>query len=91
MKDHRLLRVGATIFRVFAWVTLILQCAIGLYLLVAGGEAVLVAGIDVPARLVGVLNCLGGLIYFFLLSLAAAVIRLLLEIAGEPKGGASGA
>ena len=72
--------VGRKVFMVLAWVSLVLQTAAGLFVLVVGGEPVMIGGIDVPARLVGVLNCVGGVIYFFVLLLISHTLQVLLEI-----------
>ena len=72
--------LGRKVFRVLAWVSLILQVAAGIFVLVVGGEPVVIGGVDVPARLVGVLNCVGGVIYFFVLLLVSHVLQVLLEI-----------
>jgi len=74
------LHAGVVVFKVLAWVSLVLQVIVGLVVLVSGGEPVPIGGIEVPARLIGVLNCAAGAIYFFLLSLASHVIRVLLDI-----------
>ena len=79
-KDYRFLSVGVVVFKVLAWVSLVLQVVVGLILLVGGGPAVPIGGITVPARVVGVLNCVAGGIYFFTLLLIANVICLLLDI-----------
>ncbi len=75
-----MLRIGVSVFKVLAWVSLVVQVLVGLYLLIAGGPAVPVGGIDVPARVVGILNCVAGAIYFFLLCLASNVLQVLVEI-----------
>lgn len=81
MKDSRkFVQVGTTVLTVLAWVSLALQVAVGLILLIGGGVSVPIGGVDVPARLVGLLNCLAGAIYFFMLSFFAHVVRLLLAI-----------
>ena len=71
---------GRKVFKVLAWVSLVLQVAAGIFVLVVGGEPVIIGGVDVPARLVGVLNCVGGVIYFFVLLLVSHTIQVLLEI-----------
>ena len=76
----RFLRVSVTVFKVLAWISLIIQVALGILLLVSGGPAVPVGGFEVPARVVGVLNCLAGAIYFFLFMFAANLVRVLLDI-----------
>ena len=72
--------LGRKVFKVLAWVSLVLQVAAGLFVLVVGGEPVVIVGVDVPARIVGVLNCIGGVIYFFVLLLVSHVLQVLLEI-----------
>ena len=72
--------LGRKVFTVLAWVSLVLQVAAGIFVLVVGGEPVVIGGVDVPARLVGVLNCVGGVIYFFVLLLISHVLQVLLEI-----------
>ena len=91
-RSAKVLGIGAIVFTVLAWVSLIVQVAAGLYVLVVGGEPVPFGGLDVPARLVGVLGCLGGAVYFFLLWLIAHVLRVLREILKrlEPRGPVGG-
>ena len=74
------LELGIVIFKVLAWVSLVVQVVVGIIVLVVGGEPVPIGGVDVPARLVGLLNCVAGAMYFFVLLLVARVIRVLLEI-----------
>ena len=80
MAHDKFLRVSVKIFTVLAWLSLIIQVGVGLVVLVVGGQAVAIGGVDVPARLVGILNCVAGLVYFFMLLLVSKVIRLLLDI-----------
>ena len=40
----------------------------------------LISGVEVPARLLGVITWINGAIYFFLLLLVSHIIRVLLEI-----------
>lgn len=86
-RSQKFLAVGAIVFTVFAWLSLVMQLGAGLYVLVVGGPSVPFGGLDVPARLVGVVSCLGGALYFFLLLLVAHVLRVLLEISKrlEPR------
>ena len=79
-QPDKFLQVSVAVFRVLAWVAMAVQVIVGLILLVVGGDSVLVGGVDVPARVVGVLNCVAGVIYFFSLSLIANLIHLLLDI-----------
>ena len=74
------LELSFVIFKVLAWISLVVQVVVGIIVLVVGGEPVPIGGIDVPARLVGLLNCVAGAVYFFLLLLVARIIRVLLEI-----------
>ena len=81
MKHPRnMLQLGVKIFTVLAWVSLVVQVGVGLVVVVVGGDPVPIGGFDVPARLIGILNCLGGAVYFFTFTLIAQVVRLLLEI-----------
>ena len=89
-KEYKFLKVGVTLFKVLAWLSLVLQVVVGLVLLVAGGPAVSIGGVEVPARVVGLLNCIAGAIYLFILLLVANVIRLLLDIREQvAKSGAA--
>ena len=89
---EKFLGVSVVVFKVLAWVSLVLQVVVGLILIVGGGEPVPIGGVDVPARLVGILNCVAGAIYFFMLLLAAHVIRLLVDLRNrvEKLGGSAG-
>lgn len=80
MAQYKFLRVSITVFKVLAWVSLALQVVTGIILLVVGGEPVLIGGISVPARVVGVLNFVVAIVYFFSLWLMANLIRLWLDI-----------
>ena len=80
LEPYKLLRTGTTVFKVLAWIALAAQAAIGLVLLIGGGEPVLIGNVDVPARVVGILNCLAAVIYFFMFMLVSAVLRLLLDV-----------
>ena len=86
MSGERLVRSSVTVFRVLAWVSLVLQVVVGMILLIGGGPAVEIGGVEIPARLVGVLNCLAGGIYFYLLLLASAVMGLLLDLRSRGGG-----
>ena len=79
-QSYGLVQRGVKVFLVLAWLSLVVQVGLGLFILVVGGEPVLIGGIDVPARLVGALNCVSGAIYFFMLLLVSRVLRLLLDI-----------
>ena len=79
-QPYKFLRVSAVVFKVLAWVSLVLQVVTGLILLVGGGQPVTIGGVNVPARAVGVLNFLVAAGYFFSLWLMANLIRLWLDI-----------
>ena len=79
-QDYKFLGVGVVVFKVLAWVSLVLQVGVGAFLLIGGGPAVSIGGVNVPARVVGMLNCIAGVIYIFMLLLVASVIRVLLDI-----------
>ena len=81
--DYRMVRIGVSVFKVLAWLSLLIQGALGIVLLVTGGAPVPIGGVDVPARLVGVLNGVAAGIYFFMLLLLANVLKLLLEVRGR--------
>lgn len=78
--SYKFLRVSITVFKVLAWLSLVLQVIVGLILLVSGGPAVPIGGVNIPARVVGILNGVAGGMYFFTLLFIANVIRLLLDI-----------
>ncbi len=84
------LKKSATVFKVLAWISLVLQVVVGLILLIGGGQSVPIGGVDVPARVVGILNCVAGAIYFFLWLFLSHIVRLLLDIhCGLNKGSCS--
>ncbi len=79
-KESSVLRFGVTLFKILAWIALVVQGLAGIALVVTGGEPVLIGGLDVPARVVGLLNLVAAVVYFFMFLLMSAVIRLLLEL-----------
>ena len=78
--SYKFLRIRAQVFRVLAWVTLGIPTVTGVILIIVGGEPVLLGGLEVPARVIGLLNLVAGALYFFLMWLVGGVIRLLLDI-----------
>lgn len=80
LETYKFLRVSIKVFKALAWVSLALQIVTGVILLVVGGEPVMIGGINVPARVVGVLNFVVAVVYFFSLWLMANLIRLWLDI-----------
>ena len=85
-QPYKFLRVSVTVFKVLAWVTVAVQVVTGLILIVTGGEPVLIAGVEIPARLVGVLNFVAAGMYFFSLWLMSNLLRLLLDIRDRLPG-----
>lgn len=85
-QTYKFLRASVKVFKVLAWVSLGLQIVTGVILLVVGGEPVFIGGITVPARVVGVLNFIVAIVYFFSLWLMANLIQLWLDIR-ERQGG----
>ena len=80
IQDYKLIGIGVVVFKVLAWVALVLQLGVGVYLLIAGGEPVLVNNIEVPARVFGILSFVQGVIVFFMFTLLSVVLRLLLDL-----------
>ena len=87
MAQYKFLRVSVKIFKVLAWLSLVIQVVTGVILLVVGGDPVLIGGVNVPARVVGVLNFIVAVVYFFSLWLMASLIRLWLDIRERLAGG----
>ena len=79
-KSYTFLRVSARVFKILAWIALAVQVITGLILVVTGGTPVVIGGIEVPARVVGVLNFVAAGMYFFSLWLMSNLISLLLDI-----------
>ena len=77
---ERFLRPSVTVFKILAWLSLVLQVVIGLVVLVMGGDAVSFGGMDIPARVVGILNFVAAAIYFFLFMFLAHVTHVLLAL-----------
>lgn len=83
---YRFLRVSVTVFKVLAWVTVAVQVITGLILIVTGGAPVLIGGVEIPARLVGVLYFVAAAVYCFSLWLMSSLLRLLLDIRDRLPG-----
>lgn len=79
-RPHQFLRSSVLAFRILAWVVLTVQAVTGLILVIAGGEPVFLGSLDIPARVLGMLNFVAAGLYFFFLWLIGSLIRLLLEI-----------
>ena len=81
--EYGMVQIGVKVFRVLAWVSLVIQGILGIVLLVTGGDAVPVGAVEIPARVVGVLNCVAAGIYFFMMQLVSNVLKLLLDLRGR--------
>ncbi len=79
-QSYKFLRASVLVFRVLAWLSLALQVGTGVVLVVTGGEPVFIGGVDVPARIVGILNFVAGGIYFFAFWFLSKLVQLLLDI-----------
>lgn len=90
-QPYRFLRVSVVVFKVLAALVVIVQVVTGLILLIGGGEPVAIGGLELPARIVGVLNFVAAGLYFFSFWLMSSLIRLLLDIRerlpASPAGG----
>ena len=79
-KEHKFLRLSAKIFQILAWVTVVLSVASGLYLLIAGGDDIPLYGGSIPARVVGMLNFVSALVYWFSFTSMSKLIRVVVDI-----------
>lgn len=78
--DSAFLSKGAAVFAVLAWVSLGIQVVVGLMVLVMGGSPVPVAGVELPARLIGVLNFIAAAVYWFLFMFMSKLTRVILAV-----------
>ena len=72
-KTYKFLGISATIFKVLAWVSLVLGFVAAIVIFIGGGTP------EAP-RLTGLVGILLGIVYFFIFLTAAEVITLLLDI-----------
>lgn len=90
-QSYRFLRVSATVFKVLAVLVVVVQVITGLILLIGGGDLVAIGNLEIPARIVGVLNFVAAGLYFFSFWLMSNLIQLLLDIRerlpASPVGG----
>lgn len=78
---YGLLKKSTTVFKVLAWISLVLQVGSGVAALVIGGEPIPTAfGITMSPRIAGLLAMVQGVISFFILLFVAHLVRLLLDI-----------
>ncbi len=82
MEGYRFLKVSGTVFKVLAWVALVLGIVAGIVIFVGGGTP------EAP-RLTGFVGIALGIIYFFIFFTAAEVIKVLLDIRGKVEKGPS--
>lgn len=84
MKEYKLLKVSRTIFKILAWVILVLGVVVGVIVLIAGGGAIPAAvpgGVPAPApRAAGLVFMIMGAFYFFILYTISEIIGILLDI-----------
>ncbi len=86
-QSYKFLRVSVKVFKGLAWLALAVQVITGLILIVRGGEPVVIAGADIPARMVGILNFVAAGMYFFTLTLTSHLIQLGLDIRDQLQKG----
>lgn len=82
-QPYKFLQASTTIFKVLACIALVVQVGVGLFLVIRGGEPVVIGGMDLPVRVVGLLNFVSAAMYFFSFWLMGSLIRLLLDIRGQ--------
>ena len=88
MKEYKFLKVSRTIFKVLAWVILVLGTLVGLVVLIVGGGVIPTApgGAAVPTpRAAGLVFIFMGALYFLLLYTVSEVIGILLDIKSSCK------
>ncbi|MBI3010258.1 MAG: hypothetical protein HYY57_04675 [Candidatus Omnitrophica bacterium] len=83
---YRFLQASIVVFKVLAWIALALQVITGLILVIGGGDPILVGGVEIPARAVGLLNFVAAGLYFFSFWLMANLIHLWLDIRSHLPG-----
>ena len=90
-QPYQFLRVSSKVFKVLAFVAVVVQVITGLILLIGGGDPIAIGGLELPARIVGVLNFVAAGLYFFSFWLMSNLIQLLLDIRerlpASPAGG----
>ena len=85
-KPYKFLRVSTTVFKVLAWVAVAFQVVTGTILIVTGGEPVAIGNLELPVRVVGLLNFIAAGLYFFSFWLMKSVLQLLLDIRERQPG-----
>lgn len=89
-QPYKFLRISTGVFKVLAWVTLVLYTISGLALIITGGPPVPLLGIEVSARLFGAVYLLAGGANFYFLWLIRSLIQLWLDIRSRLPAGTSG-
>ena len=79
-KSYKFLRVSTIVFKVLAWMAVAFQVVTGLILIIQGGEPVPIGNLELPVRVVGLLNFVAAGLYFFSFWLIRSMIQLLLDI-----------
>ena len=86
-RPYKFLRVSVTVFKVLAWLTMVVQAVTGLILVITGGEPIFIGGLELPTRVVGILNFVAAGVYFFSFWLMASLMRVVLDIRERLPGG----
>ena len=86
-RPYKFLRVSVTVFKVLAWLTMVFQVITGLILVITGGEPIFIGGLELPTRVVGILNFVAAGVYFFSFWLMASLVRVVLDIRERLPGG----
>ena len=81
-KSYKFLRVGKMVFKIFAWVSAVFLVVAGVIVLIVGGAPVPtpIPGVEIPARVLGLISLFQAVVYFFLFWLVASLIQLWLDI-----------
>ena len=72
-KDYKFLRIGATVFKVLAWVSGVIGIISAIVIFIGGGT-------PAAPRTTGFIGLLLGIVYFFIFFVTAEIITLLLEL-----------
>lgn len=75
-KDYKFLKIGVTIFKVLAWVSVAVGVISAVVIFIGGGTP------EAP-RATGFIGLLLGVVYFFIFTVASEVIALLLDISNR--------
>ncbi len=81
-EKYKFLKIGVTIFKVMAWVSVAVGVISALVIFIGGGTVA-------APRSTGFVGLLLGLVYFFIFTVASEVIALLLDIHGKLDKGPS--